>query len=398
MNQRMNPLGSPSQHMTPESSESPSGSSDTAPCESSQKTEQIGRSIPEMSSKSIGQRIAVIRVESGLGDELPEGQTAFSDSVENDAIADDDELIGLSSTSWLQNLNGLVICIVVIVSAAFLLVTLTQTSVLIKEINSWIQPAWTIGWLALAAIWTAVIAASIQLARAFLRYRQSPAVSLSALEQLRDRELGRAIAARSHKGAADKVRLFLQEYPDGASHRKFLSSVMDSRESVETLLNQRRLLLADSYGVSSQWLQQVQKHFTCVLDDAANVIIRRYSFRAGIGTALSPRGAIDVMIVLLLLQRMTTELCHLYGVRPGRMESLVILGHIVVAATLAAKGEQAGEIVDDQIKDALGDGIGRAGAGLVGKFSGRAAEGAVNSLFLRRVGRKLREYLRPIRE
>lgn len=393
MNQRHNPLGQRNRRST---STAPAEVSDCLPCEGAGGS--LFEDHQDTTTGLVGQREAAIRVRQGTGQELPEGQAAFSDVPEQDSTVDEEALAGSITTSWLHGLNGLIICLVVIVAAAFLLVTITQTAVLIREINSWIQPAWAIGWLSLLAIWMAVAAASFQLASVFIRYRQSPSVSLSALKQFREREAGRMLSARSNKGAADKVRQFLQEYPDGSTQRAFLRSVMGSTESVTTLLDHRRRLLDNRYGVSTQWLQQVHKQFTCALDAAADQIVKRYSYRVGVGTAVSPRGAIDSMIVLVSLQRMTTELCHLYGVRPGRMESLIILGHVVVAATLAAGSDQAGEMVGDQVEEVVRDSLGALGAGLVGQLSGRVAEGTVNSLFVRRIGYRLRGYLRPTRD
>lgn len=360
--------------------------------------DNASHAFPSQRPQEVSQRNAAIQVKNVPGVPLPENEQPFT---VDEPVADSPDLqsmgtlLGGLQTSWFRTLGWLGWCVLVLIGASFLLVTLSQTAVLVREINSWIFPARVAGWGALGAIWLAVAIASFQLARIFVRYRQSPGVSLSALEKIREREENRAVAAQSVKAAAEKVRQFLVEYPTDEAQCVFLKSVMGP-STQEILLGEREQLLSEHHGVSSQWLDSVRKRYTYRLDEAARGIVFRHSVAIGMGTAVSPRGAVDSVIVLVGMQRMTIDLCRLYGVRPGRLESLIILGHVLVAATVAAGGDEASDAVADQIQETLTSSIGALGASIAGKLGGKATEGTVNAMFARRIGGRLRRYLSPI--
>ena len=130
----------------------------------------------------------------------------------------------------------------------------------------------------------------------------------------------------------------------------------------------------------------------------ASRLIRRSAIQVGTATAISPRGSLDSLIVLVQSYRLANKLCHLYGVRPGGMETCYILGQSFLSVVLAAGGDQAADKVEEQLRENLQKSIGLVAGSLLAKFGARMGEGTINALFVRRIGNRIKGYLCPINE
>ena len=103
--------------------------------------------------------------------------------------------------------------------------------------------------------------------------------------------------------------------------------------------------------------------------------------------------AIDI---LTQSYRLVSELCALYGVRPGGLETCYILGQSLLSVILAAGGDQAADTVEKQLRENLQESLGMVAGAVVAKLGARLGEGTVNALFVRRIGLRLKVYLCPI--
>ncbi|MBF0427600.1 MAG: DUF697 domain-containing protein [Magnetococcales bacterium] len=121
------------------------------------------------------------------------------------------------------------------------------------------------------------------------------------------------------------------------------------------------------------------------LDQAALRIIGRNAASTALFTAITPLAILDVVIFFWRNIRMTREIAHIYGLRPGLTGSLILMRH--VAEGMLAAG--VGEIATTSLADTLGDAL--AGAALAG-----AGQAVSNALFTARTGLQTMQQCRPI--
>ena len=73
---------------------------------------------------------------------------------------------------------------------------------------------------------------------------------------------------------------------------------------------------------------------------------------------------------------------------------------VTLAAFIAGRVDSLAEAAGDQLGEALGSAsagvVGKAGSAILGKLIGKTAEGAVNGLFVYRLGKAAIKRLRPI--
>ncbi|MBC2860348.1 YcjF family protein [Stappia sp. 28M-7] len=121
------------------------------------------------------------------------------------------------------------------------------------------------------------------------------------------------------------------------------------------------------------------------LDARAVRIVKESVKRVSIVTAVSPRAALDLAIVLIENLRIMRRLSTLYGGRPGLIGFFRLARH--VGAHLAMTGGMAAG--DSLVSQLLGH-------GLAARLSARLGEGVVNGLLTARVGIAAIEVCRPI--
>lgn len=121
------------------------------------------------------------------------------------------------------------------------------------------------------------------------------------------------------------------------------------------------------------------------LDARAVRIVKDSVKRVSVVTAISPRAALDLAIVLIENLRIMRRLAALYGGRPGLLGFLRLARH--VGAHLAMTGGMAAG--DSLVSQLLGH-------GLAARLSARLGEGVVNGLLTARVGIAAIEVCRPV--
>jgi putative membrane protein len=132
-------------------------------------------------------------------------------------------------------------------------------------------------------------------------------------------------------------------------------------------------------------LRLAERYLLAPLDAQSHRIIARAARRVTLLTAMTPAAALDILFVAALNLRMLRELAGLYGGRPATLSTLKLAR--LVVAHLAITGGLA--LSDNFIQHLLG-------RGLVGRFSARFGEGAVNGILTARIGLAARDVCRPI--
>jgi len=77
------------------------------------------------------------------------------------------------------------------------------------------------------------------------------------------------------------------------------------------------------------------------LDEEARQAIQRESFNVGLGTAVSPYGFVDAILVCWRNVRLIRHIAEVYQVRPGAYGTWLILKRVVVAVALADLAQEA---------------------------------------------------------
>jgi uncharacterized membrane protein YcjF (UPF0283 family) len=368
-------------------------------CESDDST----LSRMRLRKRSVDQRFALFRTLDAKGEPLAEGDVLFGD--ENDELKDD-RLLDTSADSLNPNtladrvrqVNWAAISFLTIIVAAFLLLALSQTAVLAREVAYLPVPGNWFGFASLFVIWIAMGVATWRLTSGLIKLKRTPGVSLSALKTLQSRATARRTQRESERAAERSIREFLQSYPNDRRQQKLLVNAGFGEATVKTsdFFQTIEDLLRNDHGVPDQWLADVRTRIIEPLDDAALIIVHRISLQVGASTAISPRGSLDSLIVLTQSYRLVSELCALYGVRPGGLETCYILGQSFLSVILAAGGDQAADTVETQLREKLQDSLGTVAGAVVAKLGSRLGEGTVNALFVRRIGLRLKVYLCPI--
>ena len=116
------------------------------------------------------------------------------------------------------------------------------------------------------------------------------------------------------------------------------------------------------------------------MDREARQVIAREAAGAGIATAISPRGLIDVAIVLWRNVRMVGKIARIYAGRTGRYGTWLIARRAIASAAVA----QAGENISDQLP-----------AGISFKAIGALGQCIGNALMTYRVGAQAQKQCRP---
>ncbi|WP_439529755.1 YcjF family protein [Pannonibacter sp.] len=220
-----------------------------------------------------------------------------------------------------------------------------------------------LGWMGLALVALAVLG----LAGLIIRELAGLA-RLRRIDRLRD-AMGAAAEADDTKAAKAAITELIGLYKDRpetargrAAMKAHMAEVIDGRDLI--LLAERELLAP--------------------LDAAARRIVTDSAKRVSVITAVSPRAALDLIVVLAENIRIIRRLSALYGGRPGTIGFIrlakEVAGHLAVTGGMAAG--------DSLISQFLGH-------GLAARLSARLGEGVINGLLTARIGVAATDVCRP---
>jgi putative membrane protein len=253
----------------------------------------------------------------------------------------------------------------VFISAAGGLVTLAVGLWLADLVTAAFARFAALGWIAAGLVAVAVAAGGAALAGEWLALRRLKRVEAirhaaeAALEAGSDR-LAAAAAARFEALAAANPRAARGR---SAYRAAVAGAIVDGRDRLRIL--EREILEP--------------------LDREAVGLVAAAARRVSVTTALSPRAAIDVVVVVWTAFRLVRRLGDLYGGRPGGLAEWRLLRRVAVQV-LVSGGMAAGDEVVGQLL----------GQGLAARLSARLGEGMVNGLMTARLGLAALMLTRPL--
>ncbi len=135
----------------------------------------------------------------------------------------------------------------------------------------------------------------------------------------------------------------------------------------------------------AELLQLYSRLVLCKVDEKALTEITKFSTEAIVLVALSPLAIVDMLIMLWRNLRMINKISGLYGLKLGYWSRIKLVKQVFMNMVYAG----AGELISDFGTEILG-------ADLLGKLSGRLAQGLGAGMLTARLGIKTMELCRPI--
>jgi putative membrane protein len=165
---------------------------------------------------------------------------------------------------------------------------------------------------------------------------------------------------------------------------RFLRCLEETAEP-ELLLKTRRLRdRMDLADTPPEWADDIERVLLSDMDEQARAAISREAVNVGIGTAVSPYGVLDALIVIWRNVRLIRGIAAIYRVRAGAYGTWVILRRTVAAAAMADLAQEVSVALL---------GTTRSLASLIGA---PIAQGMANAAMTVRVGLKALEECRPL--
>jgi len=172
-------------------------------------------------------------------------------------------------------------------------------------------------------------------------------------------------------------------------------------DEIKSLKSNIKTLLRSENAGQSRWIEDCERLFVAVIDEAAKRRVTSYAKRVGVKTAISPTGLVDSLIVTTNSVMMVEELCRLYGVRTGRWQSVLLTWRIFFSTFVSAKLEERIDEAADSLFEGALSSIPEVSKELFARLSmgllKRAAEGSVNMALFYRLGTATILSLRPIK-
>ncbi len=135
----------------------------------------------------------------------------------------------------------------------------------------------------------------------------------------------------------------------------------------------------------TELLQLYSRLVLSKVDEKAMTEIARFSTEAVVLVALSPVAIIDMLIILWRNLRMINKIAGLYGLKLGYWSRIKLIRQVFVNMVYAGASELVADFGSEMI-----------GADLLGKLSGRLAQGLGAGMLTARLGIKTMQLCRPI--
>mgnify|MGYP005990439771 CR=1 FL=1 len=135
----------------------------------------------------------------------------------------------------------------------------------------------------------------------------------------------------------------------------------------------------------SELLQLYSRVVLTKVDEKAMAEIARFSTEAVVLVSLSPVAIIDMLVILWRNLRMINKVALLYGIKLGYWSRIKLIRQVFVNMVYAGASELIADFGTDMI-----------GADLLGKLSGRLAQGLGAGMLTARLGVKTMQLCRPI--
>ena len=220
--------------------------------------------------------------------------------------------------------------------------------------------------------------------------KQSLQLNLKALSILEEREALRMTALKHAEKAKIKLTEYLRDYP--LNNFPLLYSAGFSPTSIKELEKAKNDLLNTAQPISAhEWLKTFNDRFQRPIESVAKDRIKRYASKVAIGTAASPIGIIDQIIVLYGSLAMIKDILILYNLRPAFGQSAIMLSKAIMQAYLSGilgeATESGVETLSESYEEWSGDLLaGSLSSSLKSIFS-KTAEAGLNGFLLWRLGK-----------
>ncbi len=318
-------------------------------------------------------------------------------------VKDEEETEGPNFSDVLS--SPLLFAALVVVFAGILIVILSQFFQFVQAIQSVPLFAQVIGYACVGLLVLAFFIALTRLALTYRRLAVTPAVNLTAIQEAKRRATTRDQLARQVEAGYKSLRDLVQKYPiDSSMHQDFLKRCGMTSDEINMLKSNVKALLKSENAGQSRWIEDCERLFVAVIDDAAKRRVKSYVKRVGVKTAICPTGLVDSLIVTTNSVMMVEELCRLYGVRTNRWQSILLTWRIFYFAFVSAKLEEKIDKID-KVADSLFEGalssVPETAKEVCAKLSmgllKRAIEAGVNMALFYRLGTATIMFLRPIK-
>jgi len=122
-----------------------------------------------------------------------------------------------------------------------------------------------------------------------------------------------------------------------------------------------------------------------IIDKKAKKMIHNASVQGALSTAVSPLPLFDMVLIIWRSMILTKDIAALYGFRPGRLTTFMLLKQGILNVAFAGIAELATEVTNEI-----------AGTSILSKVSKSAGQGIANGVLLARLGYGVMEACRPI--
>ncbi|MCC8180914.1 MAG: DUF697 domain-containing protein [Planctomycetes bacterium] len=335
-----------------------------------------------------------------LPDVEPEfiGREQIAEPPRSAAAGQDEVSLGMRVPVWLRWSYFAATLIVIAVFGLFLFSQSISALALAQTLPTWAQYTLLIP-LAFCAL--VMVGVCVSLIWSWFRLRSFRQINLQAVEELRARAETRQDGLQHYQTARTSLEKYLREYPLVGRDANILAKAGIADSTLDQLARDREYLFGMTTDAKS-WLDDFHRHFQDKLDQAAAGRIRIWSLKAAGCAMASPLPLLDAILILSISLRLIRDLCVIYNIRTGKTASLVLLTRAIRNAFIAGvaddASELAGDFVGDQISEILGDSaFSSISSSIARAVAPKLGEGAVNGLFMRRLGKATVRLLQPLR-
>lgn len=294
---------------------------------------------------------------------------------------------------WASLILFLSVFLIIILSELFQFIQSVQSAPFFLQI-----PAYIFIFILFAALsWS-----FIKLGIAYRQLRKSPQVCLDQIRDGLNRKIIRKQIDKKISKGFEALQMIVREYPirDKKQIDLLEKSGMTSGD-IRAFESNINFLLGENFVGKEKWIEDCDRLFVQILDKRAKSLVKTYSLQVALKTAIIPYGFLDAFTVAINSVYMVEDLCRLYFVRGGKLQSfllaLKVLFNVFIAAKIEDKIDTATQGFTDSLLESCQASFGELfskGAAVVLK---RAAEGAINGFLFYRIGIATISMLRPIR-
>lgn len=237
----------------------------------------------------------------------------------------------------------------------------------------------------------------------YFRLQTRQQVNIRALNIIAERRQMQVLAEDKSREARQIFSGYLRDFPlEKQGVEKFVALGFEPEAVQKLRIARDRLLNVEYTETSRVWLDEYRENFQTVLDDVAKGRVWSYALKAGMATSTSPYALLDQMIVLYTCTAMIHDLMRIYNIRPALGQTGVILAQAITHAYLVGVFDDAAHTAANTMGEAL-KGVAHTGPEMLGLraagvVSTKLAEGTINGMLVRRLGRQIVRMLQPMRD